>query len=313
MLRRSVYTKPMMIDVQTISKRFGSFTAVSEVAFGVKKGEVVGFVGANGAGKSTTINMLLGFLRPSEGAIELCGQTVRPESAHRRHDQIGFAAGDMELPGKITGEQYLRFVATQSKRDHATLRERQSELVQRFAPELHKRIASLSRGNKQKIALIAAFLTNPEVVILDEPTSGLDPIMQETFLELVRAEQARGVTVFMSSHYLNEVVDVCSRVIFMRRGRVVEDVAVKELMARSGKRVRVVTGYGRTRAPRGAEDVTTEKDTSGQTVVGFLWKKAPAELQQWLAGVKQLQDIEVTEYDIDGAFHDLYTDEEAGV
>lgn len=303
----------MMISVDNVTKHFGAFTAVSEVTFRVKQGEVIGFVGANGAGKSTTINMLLGFIRPSEGTITVCGSVVQPESAHRRHAQVGYAAGDMELPGRITGEQYLRFVAAQSGKSGQALAERRASLEKRFEPELHRRIASLSRGNKQKIALIAAFLTSPEVVILDEPTSGLDPIMQETFLELVRAEQARGVTVFMSSHYLNEVVDVCSRVIFMRHGRIVEDVAVKELMARSGKRVHVVTDYARTRAPRGAEDVEIAKNEAGHTVVSFLWKKAPAELQQWLAGVKQLQDIEVTEYDIEGAFHDLYRDEEARV
>lgn len=299
----------MIIAVRSVTKHFGASRAVDDIGFRIKKGEVVGFVGANGAGKSTTINMLLGFIRPSDGEVELCGEVVQPQSAHRRHGQVGYAAGDMELPGRITGEQYLKFVAAQSGKSRKKLAARQAKLVERFGPELEKRISSLSRGNKQKIALIAAFLTEPDVVILDEPTSGLDPLMQEAFLELVRAEQARGVTVFMSSHYLNEVVEACSRVIFMRRGRIVEDVSVAELMARSGKRVRVVTGYARTRPPRGAEDVATTNDASGQTVVSFLWKRAPAELQQWLAGVKQLQDIEVTEYDIDGAFHDLYADE----
>lgn len=303
----------MIITARNITKRFGRQAAVSEVSFRIKKGEVVGFVGANGAGKSTTINMLLGFIRPSEGEIELLGETVRPESAQHRHNRVGFAAGDMELPGRITGQQYLKFVAAQSDKNSEALATRQAELVERFGPDLQKRIAALSRGNKQKIALIAAFLTEPDVVILDEPTSGLDPLMQETFLDLVRAEQARGVTVFMSSHYLNEVVDVCDRVVFMRHGRIVEDTMVKDLMARSGKRVRVVSGYGRTRPPRGAEDVDVAKNNSGQVTVSFLWKKDPAALQQWLAGIKQLQDIEVTEYDIEGAFHDLYTDEVSGV
>lgn len=295
-----------MIRVRGVTKKFGSLEAVAAMSFAVKKGEVVGFVGANGAGKSTTINMLLGFIRPTEGTIELDGTMVELPTAHRSHRRVGFAAGDMALPPRLTGAQYVRFLAHQQTVDPAWL----EQLTQRFEPQLDKKMNQLSRGNKQKIALIAAFATRPDCIILDEPTSGLDPIMQERFLELVRSEQARGATVFMSSHYLNEVVDVCDRVILMRRGAIVEDVTVKELMGRSGKRVRIVTGYSRTRPPRGAEDGTTEKTADG-TVVSFLWKRQPALLQQWLAGVKQLRDIEVTEYDIDGAFRDLYSDEEA--
>ncbi len=298
-----------MVRLEHVAKQFGTTKAVSEVSFAIKKGEIVGFVGANGAGKTTTISMLLGFISPTEGEVRLFGQPVRPSSAHQLHTRIGYAAGDMKLPAKLTGEQFLDFVAHQSKGSHE---KRRKELIEKFKPQLDKKIGTLSRGNKQKVALIAAFMTSPELVVLDEPTSGLDPVMQEVFLQLVREARANGTTIFMSSHYLNEVADVCSRIILMRSGKVIRDLSAKEMLAGSGKAVRVVSGYKALRPPQGVSDVevTTEGTT---TVLSFVSRLAPSELQVWLAGVKQLKDIEVTEYNLEGVFKSLYEDEEASV
>ena len=298
--------RDQVISAARLTKKFGSSLAVDGISFAIQPGEVVGFVGANGAGKSTTINMLLGFISPSVGDIELFGRPLRAPSAHVSHREVGYGAGDMALPSSLSGSQYLRFVAAQSG---AHDDERYQALVARFKPELNKKIASLSRGNKQKIALIAAFLPRPKLVVLDEPTSGLDPIMQEQFLDLVREEQASGTTIFMSSHYLNEVADVCSRVILMRHGKIVDDMPARELLSRGGKRVRVVTGYHATKPPRGAENVTTDTSQKSTLSIEFIWKKPPADLQQWIAGIKQLQDIEVTEFDLEGAFKDMYETE----
>lgn len=296
----------MVITVKDMTKRFGSLTAVREANFTVKKGEVVGFVGANGAGKSTTINALLGFIAPTAGQIELFSRTVKPSSAHQQHQQIGFASGDMELPARLTGKQYLQFVSHQSKADTT---ERLADLSQRFKPQLNKKIGSLSRGNKQKIALMAAFLTNPKLVILDEPTSGLDPIMQEAFLGLVRQETARGTTIFMSSHYLGEVADVCSRIILMREGQIIKDISASGLLNASGKQVRVVTGYKPTRPPKGASSVKKTKLQNGQVAIEFIYKQPASDLQLWLAGVKQLADVEISEYNLDGIVSDMYGEE----
>ncbi len=297
-----------VIRIQEVTKQFGDVAAVSDASFEVMKGEVIGFVGANGAGKSTTINMLLGFIAPSHGTVRVFGETVTPHVAHRQHARMGFAAGDMELPGNLTSKQYLQFLTHQYGGDTA---KRLAELTERFQPVLHKKIATLSRGNKQKIALIAAFLPSPELVILDEPTSGLDPIMQEKFLELIRGEAAAGTTIFMSSHYLGEVADVCSRVILMRDGRIVSDTPAAELLRASGKHVRVISGYGRTAAPKGAEAIAKSKTEDGGYVVEFDWRGEPAQLQQWLAAVKQLRDIEVTEFNLEAAFRGMYDEESA--
>lgn len=298
----------MVITCTNVTKRFGSLTAVDKASFDVSKGEVVGFVGANGAGKSTTIGMLLGFISPSEGEVKLFDQPVSPSSAHRHHARIGYAAGDMQLPKSLTAGQYLKFLSYQYG---DVGQKRLDRLSRRFQPVLDKKIGTLSRGNKQKIALIAAFLPKPDLVVLDEPTSGLDPIMQDEFLDLVREESAAGMTVFMSSHYLNEVADVCSRVVLMRKGQIVSDTPAKQLLSASGKRVRIVTGYDRTTVPRGAESVEKTKTDQG-IEISFDWHKEPAALQQWLAGIKQLKDIEVSEFNLEAAFRDMYDAEEAG-
>lgn len=308
-LHADEYNESMIMSFSGVTKRFGAFPAVKDASFTVEKGAVVGFVGANGAGKSTTINMLLGFLNPSEGSIRLFDEAVLPQTAHHQHARLGYAAGDMELPRRLTGRQYLDFVAYQTGRDTSVRRE---ELCAIFQPELGKKIGALSRGNKQKIALIAAFLASPELVVLDEPTSGLDPIMQDKFLQLVRDEQAKGVTVFMSSHYLNEVADVCSRVLLMRKGEIIEDMSASELLKQGGKQVRVVTGAKLTKAPETAEEVKAELE--GETLIlSFVWKGSASELQRWLGGLKKLEDIEVTEYNLEETFQLMYEHEERPV
>lgn len=299
----------VVLRLANITKQFGTTLALRNVSFTVRKGEIVGFVGANGAGKTTAISTILGFISPNEGEVMLLGEKVSPATAHHLHTRIGYAAGDMELPPRLTGEQFLRFVLHQSSGDHT---QQLSDLVAKFKPQLDKKIGTLSRGNKQKIALIAAFVTNPEFIILDEPTSGLDPVMQEVFLDLVRATKARGATVVMSSHYLGEVADVCSRIILMRDGQVVRDLLAKEMLAGSGKAIRVVTGYRATRAPQGATDVELA-DQDGLTVLSFVSRAKAHELQVWLAGVKQLKDIEITEYNLEGVFKSLYESEETRV
>jgi ABC-2 type transport system ATP-binding protein len=294
------------IRVKGLTKKFGSFIALDDISFTVKRGEIVGFVGANGAGKTTTISTLLGFIHETRGDVQVLGHTVRPQNAHKTHNNIGYAAGDMELPPRLTGKQYLSFIMHHSEGDH---REYYEELCRLFQPELNKKIRELSRGNRQKIALIGAFVTDPDLIILDEPTSGLDPVMQKVFLDLILGARIQKKTIFMSSHYLEEVAQVCSRVILMRNGKIIQDIEAEKLLESSGKQVHIITKYKNTRAPKDAVNVKS-KNTKKGTALSFVFKGDMSELQRWLASLKQLEDIEVSEYDLSGAFSSLYEDEE---
>lgn len=298
-------SKTPVIKLLHVTKQFGSFVALKRISFEVYAGEVVGFVGANGAGKTTTISAILGFIRATRGRVEVFGENVVPENAHKFHSRIGYASGDMALPQKLTGRQYLSFVLHQSKGDYET---RYDELCKRFQPQLDKKIGTLSRGNKQKIALIAAFMSDPEVYIFDEPTSGLDPVMQEVFLELVREAQAVGKTVFMSSHYLTEVADVCSRIILMREGEIIKDIDAKRLHDSGGKLVRVSTGYLRTLPLKDAQQVGKTEE-NGVLKLSFTYTGDVAPLQRWVASVKQLRDIEIADHSLDSVFASLYEHE----
>jgi len=291
-----------VIEIKNLSKLYGGVAAVDDVSFVVQPGEIVGFVGLNGAGKSTTINMLLGFLRPSRGEVRLFNEALTLPNAATSHQKIGFATGDMALFDGMTGKQYLAFVARSYKTSTNT--ETYKSLLARFNPQLDKKITALSRGNKQKIALIAAFMTSPELVILDEPSSGLDPLMQQHFLDLVRDESQKGTTIFMSSHYLNEVIDVCSRILLIKNGKLVKDIPASELEIGAGKLVKVVTKM-KVSPPKTAEMIEYEKRADSYTLQ-FLYKAKAIRLQEWLGTLPNLQDVTITDHSAEAAFEDLY-------
>lgn len=290
-----------VIWLEGVMKRFGGFVAVSIDRLAVDSGEVVGFVGVNGAGKTTTISMLLGTIAANEGTVQLFGCPVTPSRAHVLHKNIGYAAGDMELFDKLTGRQYLDFIRSAYGAED---KKREQSLCKRFEPELGKVIRTLSRGNKQKIALVAAFMTRPKLVVLDEPTSGLDPLMQAVFLDLVREEKANGTTVFMSSHILSEVADVCSRVVFIAHGKVVRDVTSQQLEEESGKRVRVVAS-GVLTPPKNARYIDSGKRGKYHELA-FVHHGSGPELQAWVAGVKGLVDFYVADHSLEDAITELY-------
>lgn len=288
------------------TKSFGTFTAAKDITLSVTAGEVVGFVGINGAGKTTTINMILGFTSPSKGSVTVFGTKVSPATAHKSHQRIGYAAGDMELPDRMTGQQYITFILGQSNTDHT---KRLTELQRVFKPQLDKKIGTLSRGNKQKIALLAAFVVEPDLIVLDEPTSGLDPIMQDTFLGLVREEQAKGTTIFMSSHYLQEVAEVCNRVLLMKNGRVVEDLSAKQLAQTGGKVVKVVSSGVIAVPAKHVKNVTHEHPKHG-LVTTFVYDGPMVGLQKWLTGIAGVKDIDISERTLEAEFKSLYDETE---
>ncbi len=206
------------IHTSGLTKCFGDLTAVDALDLDVASGEVFGFLGPNGAGKTTTIRVLLGLARATSGTAEVFGRDVWRESVEV-HRRIGYVPGELSVWPSLRGREILDLLgALHGSVDAA----RRDELCERFDFDPTKRGRTYSRGNRQKIGLIAAFATNADLLLLDEPTTGLDPLMEVTFRQLVGEVRSQGRTVFLSSHILSEVESVCDRVGILRQGRLVE-------------------------------------------------------------------------------------------
>ncbi len=225
-----------VIVTEGLTKYYGKARGVVGLDLEVRKGEVFGFLGPNGAGKTTTLRLLLDLIRPSSGKAFVLGMDTTRHSVKIRA-RTGYLPGELSLYDRMTGEEFLRFFAR--LRDGVDWGYMEA-LCRRLEADPSLRISSLSRGNKQKLGLIQAFMHRPELLILDEPTSGLDPLMQQEFHRLVEEAREEGRTVFISSHNLPEVEKMCDRVAFIRAGRLVEVVEVASLKERSLHRVEVV-------------------------------------------------------------------------
>ncbi|MFC9970758.1 ABC transporter ATP-binding protein [Spirillospora sp. NPDC127200] len=220
---------------KTYSSRRGSRRGLTELSLRVNAGEVLGYLGPNGAGKSTTIRLMLDLIRPTSGGIRVLGLDPRADAV-ALHRRIGYLAGDFVVDGRQRAGECLAFLG--NLRGGVPAR-RIAELADRLELDLSARVKSLSKGNRQKVGLVQAFMHHPELLVLDEPTSGLDPLVQQTFLDLVAEAKAAGQTVFMSSHIMSEVEAVADRVAIIREGRLVATDTVAGLRARSFLRVRI--------------------------------------------------------------------------
>jgi ABC-2 type transport system ATP-binding protein len=207
-----------------LTKHFGSVVALDHLDLEVEPGEIFGFLGPNGAGKSTTIRLLLGLLRPTAGDAWLAGVAVA--DVERAHRSVSYVPGDVALWPQLTGAETLALLGNLSGGVDEAFRD---ELVERLDLDPSRRVRAYSKGNRQKVALVAAFMTRADILLLDEPTAGLDPLMEAEFQALAREAAALGRTVFLSSHLLDEVEDLCGRVGILRAGRLVEVAALTEL------------------------------------------------------------------------------------
>jgi ABC-2 type transport system ATP-binding protein len=216
-----------------LSKRYGTVDALYDLNLDVDEGEIVGFLGPNGAGKTTTIRLLLGLVRPTAGRAEVFGLDAQHDAVaiHRR---LAYVPGEATLWPSLTGEETLHlFAELHGSVDDANRR----ELIERFDFDPTKRARAYSKGNRQKIVLIAAFASRADLLVLDEPTSGLDPLMERTFRECAADAAGRGQTIFLSSHILSEVEAIADRVAILRGGRLVEAGTMDELRIASSVRV----------------------------------------------------------------------------
>ncbi len=226
-------TAPAVL-AEGLTKRFGAVTALDALDLRLHRGEVFGLVGPNGAGKTTTMRMLLDLIRPTAGSLAVLGTAPRAGGAALRR-RIGYLPGELRLGGRARARDLLEHFAALSG---PVARGAIDVLAVRLGLDLEREIGKLSKGNKQKVGLIQAFMHEPELLVLDEPTSGLDPLVQQEFLELVREARSAGQTVLLSSHVLSEIEKVADRVGVLHRGRLVESGPVDQLRFSRRRNVR---------------------------------------------------------------------------
>jgi ABC-2 type transport system ATP-binding protein len=214
-----------VLEISNLDKYYGKFKAINDLNLKVKKGTVHGFLGPNGAGKTTTIRTILNILKASKGKILLFGKNVNG-TVQSFKERIGYIPGDVALYGHMTVKQQLDYFASLRPNNPS---HRMQEFVERFQLDVTKHNRGLSKGNRQKVALVQAFMHDPEFYIFDEPSAGLDPLMQQELYQVIEEEVEKEKTFFISSHNLEEVQRLSDTISIIRRGEIVENMSVKEL------------------------------------------------------------------------------------
>lgn len=220
--------KTDIINIENLTRDYGNGKGIFDVSFQVGKGEVFGFLGPNGAGKTTTIRHLMGFIKPKSGVCTINGHSCWKESDVIQRT-LGYIPGEISFFDDMTGAEFLKFI---SKYRGIGCNSRQNELMELFDVNPKGKIKKMSKGMKQKIGIVAAFMHNPDILILDEPTSGLDPLMQNRFVKFIGEEKGRGKTILLSSHIFEEVERTCDRIGIIREGKLVTVDSVEELRKR---------------------------------------------------------------------------------
>jgi ABC-2 type transport system ATP-binding protein len=296
------------IQTNGLTKHYGQVVGIDGLTLDVQQGEVFGFLGANGGGKTTTIRLLLDLIRPTAGRASILGFDCQRQSLDARA-QVGYLPGDMPIYPEMTGGAYLDYLARVGRRPVS--RDRLDHLLRRFdvsPADLARKLRDHSQGMKRKLGVIQALMSGAPVIILDEPTLGLDPLMMQAFCDTVHELRREGRTVFLSSHILSEVEKMCDRVGLIRRGRLVEIRRVDELHARAPRRV-VITFSRPVDLPcpviTGVTVIACEPTRWTLAVTGML-----GPLMVRLAGLPVL-DLQIETFTIEDYFLDRYA--EAGV
>lgn len=302
-------TTDSVIRARGLSKHFGRVRALDGLDLDIAPGEVHGFLGPNGAGKSTTIRILLGLLRPSSGAVTLFGRDPWRDAVDL-HRRLAYVPGDVDLwPGLTGGETIDALLRMRGGYDRA----RRDELVERFDLDTRRKTRTYSKGNRQKVALIAALASDVELLLLDEPTAGLDPLMEIVFQDVVAETRAGGTSVFLSSHTLAQVEALADRISIVRDGRVVESGSLAELRHMTRTTLEFVTelpAEGLAERPGihavRAEHGRTVCEVDGEQLPAVISTLAPLGVRTLQAHPPTLEQLLIRHYGaIDGRHHEL--------
>lgn len=289
-----------LITIEQLTKRYGMRLGIDRLNLNVPEGAVYGFLGPNGSGKTTTIRVLLGYLKPSTGRAHVFGQDCWAASRMIK-SEVGYVPGDLRLHTWMTGRVALQIAGQARGRD---LARKGAELADYFGLEMSVKVVRMSRGMRQKLGLILALVHEPKLLILDEPTTSLDPLTQERLYDHLRLMARNGHTVFFSSHVLSEVEDLCNRVAILREGRLVTDETIDHLRERAPRAVTI-----RWQSRDNAEPATPPAMLTLRRRLGPVWEcdlkgKVP-ELLAWLAG-QSIEDVEISRPNLETLFRQYY-------
>jgi ABC-2 type transport system ATP-binding protein len=287
-----------IIEVSNLTKYYGKSRGIVDVSFREEEGEIFGFIGPNGAGKSTTIRLLLSLIHPTSGGAKVFGKDVTRFGPEIRRD-IGYLPSEVFYYEGMKVIDLLKYSASFYGKDCT---QRMKELSDLMELEMNRRISDLSYGNKKKVGIVQGLLHSPRLLFLDEPTAGLDPLMQRKFFDLIRKENARGVTVFFSSHILGEVQRLCTRVGIIREGKIVEISDIRTLQKNNYKKVNV-TAKGLKPADVKMPGVTNLQTDDGR--VSFFFKGDINAVLKKVVGLK-VEDVTIEEPTLEEIFMHYY-------
>jgi ABC-2 type transport system ATP-binding protein len=291
-----------VIEIKNLTKQYGKSRGIVDVSLNVEQGEVFGFIGPNGAGKSTTIRTLLGLMHPTSGSATIFGKSCIEHPEVRT--ALGYLPSEVFYYDNMRVIDLLKYSASFYKKDCT---KRMHELAEIMDLDLKKKIEDLSFGNKKKVGIVQGLLHEPDLIILDEPTSGLDPLMQQKFFELLGEENKRGATIFLSSHILSEVQKMCSRVAFIKEGRIIKLEKMSTLQENSYKRISIET---RTRINKEAFNINgvSNFEVKGNNAK-FIFKGNINTIMKKISEI-ELRNISIDEPDLEEIFMHYYAKEE---
>lgn len=269
-----------IIEIEKLTKSYGKARGVTDVSLSVKEGGIFGFLGSNGAGKSTTIRSMLGLIRYQQGSIRIMGSDVKKQREEILRE-VGYMPGEAWFPAGMTVKEVLKLAAEVRGRD---CRKEAEKLCERLQVNVDRKISELSLGNRKKVSIVCAMQHRPKLFVFDEPTSGLDPLMQNTFFELIREYVSGGTTCLLSTHVLSEVRNYCDEVAIMKEGRLIVTDTVANLTKNQAKRIKLIRDGER---------------------LDFIYDKNLNELYKELEG-HDIQDILIEEPSIEEIFMRYY-------
>ncbi|MGN6715380.1 ATP-binding cassette domain-containing protein [Anaerocolumna jejuensis] len=291
-----------VIEIKNLTKSYGSARGITDVTLNVEQGEVFGFIGPNGAGKSTTIRTLLGLIHPTNGTATIFGKSCIEDPSVRK--DLGYLPSEVFYYDNMRVIDLLKYSASFYGKDCTA---RIKELAETMDLDLKKKIEDLSFGNKKKVGIVQGLLHEPKLIILDEPTSGLDPLMQQKFFELIEQENKKGATIFFSSHILSEVQRLCSRVAFIKDGKIIRLEKISSLQENSYKRIHLEAKSGLSDSLLKVPGISDLKLEEGKA--DFIFKGNINDIIKKVAEIN-LRNISISEPDLEEIFMHYYAKED---